>query len=234
MYLRWQAWSERRSTGLADHRSIQQRIAEIDSRVFSTEPSVLADLNMFSAGRYAGPHHRAIIRCLMGLTGVRVIDAGCKNAQVGLELLALTQVAQYIGIENDPAEAAIGLRRLEACGWCRRRYYIIVGNVFEVCAQREIDAEVVLLTWSPMIEAGRFAQECLAKFRTWRQWLVEYTPRAYAIRRRLTGKPLKPFYYTYRRSEMHLLGSRLGTVTPLFTPPAFVGSQLLLVSRLPQ
>ncbi len=207
-------------------RRIQEQIDRNDEELFAGEPADLATLRSFAYGRYRTFTHRAIMRQILRNPDLDpVLDVGCKNAQIGLELLGLDSRRSYVGIELSEDESDIADRRLQAASWCQGRYEVLRGDVFEVLKEAEMPAGILLTTWAPMIELRRFIEECLPQVQGWHMWLLEFQLESYRRRCERKGTKFKSGYQTYSVEKVYQMVAGVGT------PRMLWGSRLSRVSR---
>jgi len=162
------------------HADIQKKIQDIDKKILN-DPMDFNRNQIFIEGRYKSEYHKTVISYLLQNKGMTILDVGCFHAQIGLEILSLDPSSKYIGIELSKSTFETARKRLESCPWCEGRYEIIFGEVSKVLSTQRIQADIVLLTWSPMIDMENFNINCLTKVDGWQKWILEYIPRNRAI-----------------------------------------------------
>ena len=213
-----------------DHAKIQKQIHDFDKNSLN-DSSDFSRNQHFVEGRYKVEYHKKIISYLQENKGMTILDVGCFYAQIGLEILGLDPSARYIGIEKSDKTIKIARKRLESCSWCEGRYELIFGDVFTVFSAQSIRADIVLLTWSPMIDMKSFNINCLPKVDGWQKWILEYIPMNRAIIRKLMFRPIKSIYNSYSKRQVETVTKQYSSVDILYKPKLSQLSKIISINR---
>ena len=212
------------------HAKIQNKINDIDKNTLTDSSDYIRNQH-FIEGRYKSEYHKSIIKYLLQKKGMTILDVGCYCAQIGLEILGLDPNAKYIGIERSEPAFNIARKRMESCTWCEGRFEIIHGDVFAVCTTQNIKADIVLLTWTPMVEVMNFHEICLPNIDGWQHWVLEYIPTSRSILRKLMIGQISSNYHSYSKLQVGNLSKQYSNVQILFKPRLNQLSRIISIQR---